>query len=68
MSSISRGLGLPPWTNHIAFDAPDLEPEAVRAEIDDGERGGIGGGLGRAREQAGHGIGYRWVRKAAWKD
>lgn len=22
--SISRGLGLPPWTNHLAFDAPDL--------------------------------------------
>jgi catechol 2,3-dioxygenase-like lactoylglutathione lyase family enzyme len=22
--SISRGLGLPPWTNHIAFDAADL--------------------------------------------
>ena len=22
--SISRGLGLPSWTNHIAFDAPDL--------------------------------------------
>jgi catechol 2,3-dioxygenase-like lactoylglutathione lyase family enzyme len=23
--SISRGLGLPPWTNHIAFAAPDLD-------------------------------------------
>ena len=23
--SISRALGLPPWTNHIAFDAPSLE-------------------------------------------
>jgi catechol 2,3-dioxygenase-like lactoylglutathione lyase family enzyme len=23
--SISRGLGLPSWTNHIAFDAPTLE-------------------------------------------
>jgi catechol 2,3-dioxygenase-like lactoylglutathione lyase family enzyme len=23
--SISRALGLPPWTNHIAFDAPTLE-------------------------------------------
>jgi len=22
--SISRGLGLPAWTNHLAFDAPDL--------------------------------------------
>ena len=22
--SISRGLGLPTWTNHLAFDAPDL--------------------------------------------
>lgn len=22
--SISRGLGLPPWTNHLAFDAGDL--------------------------------------------
>jgi len=22
--SISRGLGLPSWTNHVAFDAPDL--------------------------------------------
>ena len=22
--SISRGLGLPTWTNHIAFDAPEL--------------------------------------------
>ena len=22
--SISRGLGLPSWTNHLAFDAPDL--------------------------------------------
>ena len=23
--SISKGLGLPEWTNHIAFDAPDLD-------------------------------------------
>jgi catechol 2,3-dioxygenase-like lactoylglutathione lyase family enzyme len=23
--SISRALGLPPWTNHLAFAAPDLE-------------------------------------------
>jgi catechol 2,3-dioxygenase-like lactoylglutathione lyase family enzyme len=23
-ASISRGLGLPTWTNHLAFDAPDL--------------------------------------------
>jgi catechol 2,3-dioxygenase-like lactoylglutathione lyase family enzyme len=23
--SISRGLGLPSWTNHLAFDAPDLD-------------------------------------------
>lgn len=23
-TSISRGLGLPSWTNHIAFNAPDL--------------------------------------------
>ena len=23
--SISRGLGLPPWTNHVAFDAPTLD-------------------------------------------
>lgn len=23
--SISRGLGLPTWTNHLAFDAPDLD-------------------------------------------
>jgi len=23
-ASISRGLGLPSWTNHLAFDAPDL--------------------------------------------
>jgi catechol 2,3-dioxygenase-like lactoylglutathione lyase family enzyme len=23
--SISRALGLPPWTNHLAFDAPDLD-------------------------------------------
>ncbi len=22
--SISRAMGLPPWTNHLAFDAPDL--------------------------------------------
>ena len=24
-ASISRGLGLPPWTNHLAFDAVDLD-------------------------------------------
>ena len=23
--SISRGLGLPSWTNHLAFDAPDVD-------------------------------------------
>ena len=28
----------------IAFDATDLEPEAVRAQVDDGERGGGRGG------------------------
>src|SRR5206468_2661307 len=27
----------------IAFDATDFEPEAVRAQVDDGERGGRGG-------------------------
>ena len=28
--SISRGLGLPAWTNHIAFDAPTLDDLAAR--------------------------------------
>jgi catechol 2,3-dioxygenase-like lactoylglutathione lyase family enzyme len=28
-ASISRGLGLPGWTNHIAFDAPTLEDLAA---------------------------------------
>jgi catechol 2,3-dioxygenase-like lactoylglutathione lyase family enzyme len=28
--AISRGLGLPEWVNHIAFDAPDLEDFAHR--------------------------------------
>jgi catechol 2,3-dioxygenase-like lactoylglutathione lyase family enzyme len=23
--SLSRGMGLPPWTNHLAFDAPTLD-------------------------------------------
>jgi catechol 2,3-dioxygenase-like lactoylglutathione lyase family enzyme len=23
--SLSRAMGLPPWTNHLAFDAPDLD-------------------------------------------
>jgi catechol 2,3-dioxygenase-like lactoylglutathione lyase family enzyme len=30
--SISRALGLPPWTNHLAFDAPDLETLEVRKQ------------------------------------
>jgi hypothetical protein len=30
--SISRGLGLPSWTNHLAFDARDLET------LDDADR------------------------------
>lgn len=28
--AISRGLGLPEWVNHIAFDSPDLEDLASR--------------------------------------
>jgi catechol-2,3-dioxygenase len=28
-ASISRGLGLPVWTNHLAFDAGDLDGLAV---------------------------------------
>ena len=31
-ASISRGLGLPSWTNHIAFDAPSLEALTTRQE------------------------------------
>jgi hypothetical protein len=30
--SISRALGLPEWTNHLAFDAPTLEDLAVRRD------------------------------------
>lgn len=30
--SISRGLGLPEWTNHVAFDAPDLDGIAEATE------------------------------------
>jgi catechol 2,3-dioxygenase-like lactoylglutathione lyase family enzyme len=30
--SISRGLGLPPWTNHLAFAAADLDDLAARRE------------------------------------
>lgn len=30
--SISEGLGLPQWTNHIAFDAPTLEDLATARE------------------------------------
>jgi catechol 2,3-dioxygenase-like lactoylglutathione lyase family enzyme len=30
--SISRGLGLPPWTNHIAFAAPTLDALAARRD------------------------------------
>ena len=30
--SISRALGLPEWTNHVAFDAPTLEDLAVRRD------------------------------------
>jgi catechol 2,3-dioxygenase-like lactoylglutathione lyase family enzyme len=29
-ASISRGLGLPSWTNHIAFDAPTLDDLAAQ--------------------------------------
>jgi len=38
--SISKGLGLPVWTNHIAFDAPTLEDLEVakRRWQDAGER------------------------------
>ena len=37
--SISRGLGLPTWTNHIAFDAPTLEDLAAMRNrwLDHGE-------------------------------
>ncbi|MGZ6966384.1 MAG: VOC family protein [Acidimicrobiia bacterium] len=37
--SISKGLGLPAWTNHIAFDAPTLEDldAAKRRWLDHGE-------------------------------
>jgi catechol 2,3-dioxygenase-like lactoylglutathione lyase family enzyme len=39
-SSISRGLGLPTWTNHIAFDAPTLEKlgEVRNRWLDHGEK------------------------------
>jgi len=30
--SISRGLGLPSWTNHLAFAAPDLDQLTVARE------------------------------------
>ena len=30
--AISEGLGLPPWVNHIAFDAPDLDDLAARRQ------------------------------------
>jgi catechol 2,3-dioxygenase-like lactoylglutathione lyase family enzyme len=38
-ASISRGLGLPVWTNHIAFDAPTLDDlDAVKRRwLDCGE-------------------------------
>lgn len=38
-ASISRGLGLPGWTNHIAFDAPTLEDLATMRNrwLDHGE-------------------------------
>jgi catechol 2,3-dioxygenase-like lactoylglutathione lyase family enzyme len=38
-ASISRGLGLPAWTNHIAFDAPTLADldAAKRRWLDHGE-------------------------------
>jgi catechol 2,3-dioxygenase-like lactoylglutathione lyase family enzyme len=37
-ASISRGLGLPSWTNHLAFDAPDLDTldEVQRRWLDHG--------------------------------
>jgi catechol 2,3-dioxygenase-like lactoylglutathione lyase family enzyme len=31
-TEISTGLGLPPWANHIAFDAADLDDLKVRLE------------------------------------
>jgi len=31
-TSISRGLGLPSWTNHLAFAAPDLDALAAARE------------------------------------
>ena len=31
-TEISTGLGLPPWANHIAFDATDLDDLKVRLE------------------------------------
>ena len=39
-ASISRGLGLPAWTNHLAFDAPTLEDLDVqkRRWLDHGEK------------------------------
>lgn len=30
--SISKGLGLPSWTNHLAFDAPDLGALEIHQE------------------------------------
>ncbi len=38
--SISKGLGLPGWTNHIAFDAPTLESLAEMRNrwLDHGEK------------------------------
>lgn len=38
--SISKGLGLPAWTNHIAFDAPTLEDLGAmrRRWLDHGEK------------------------------
>ncbi len=30
--SISRALGLPEWTNHVAFDAPTLDDLAMRRD------------------------------------
>jgi catechol 2,3-dioxygenase-like lactoylglutathione lyase family enzyme len=39
-ASISKGLGLPAWTNHIAFDAPTLERlgEMRNRWLDHGEK------------------------------
>jgi catechol 2,3-dioxygenase-like lactoylglutathione lyase family enzyme len=31
-TAISKGMGLPEWVNHLAFDAPDLEALAARRE------------------------------------